>query len=321
MGLAPRYPVRTERLALRPLTGGDLDALVAYRSLPEVCRYVPFEPMDADTVRERLAADWARRRLDGEGQSLVLGAEVVASATLVGDLLLHWTSVTHRSGEVGYVFHPDHAGRGYATEAVHGVLHLAFDDLGLHRVTARVDLRNTPSARLARRLGMREEAHLRENEWFKGEWSGERDYAILEQEWRSLHAEGCPDLRAPVPATVVVVPDLVGQELREGHVEIYDRPIGVRLLYRHPATGADHYLIRYPPGLVAAPHRHRAAHTFVVLEGHLEVNGERLGPGSYCHFPAGALMHHAPAGEEGCVFVAVFDGPQDVEPAGGDGGA
>lgn len=59
------------------------------------------------------------------------------------------------SGENGYVFHPDHGGKGYATEAVHRVLHLAFDDLGLRRVVARIDAENVASARLAARLGMR----------------------------------------------------------------------------------------------------------------------------------------------------------------------
>jgi RimJ/RimL family protein N-acetyltransferase len=66
------------------------------------------------------------------------------------------------------------------------VLALAFDGLGLHRVTARIDARNGPSAALARRLGMRQEAHLVENEWFKGEWTDELDFAILEREWRAL---------------------------------------------------------------------------------------------------------------------------------------
>ncbi len=319
MGLVPRYPIRTERLVLRPLTQADLDGLVTYRSLPEVCRYVPFEPMDADAVREQLATHWARRGLDEDGQSLGLGVELVGEGVLIGDVLLRWTSEEHRSGEVGYVFHPGYARHGYATEAVHGLLHLAFDDLGLHRVTARVDLRNTPSARLARRLGMREEAHLRENECFKGEWSDELDFAILEQEWRAQHVDGCPDPTLPVAATVVRIPDLAGRELRDAALEIYDRPIGVHLLYRHPLTGAEHYLIRYPPGLTAASHRHSAAHTFIVLDGELEVEGERLGPGSYCHFPAGTVMHHAPAGARGCTFVAVFDGPQDVELVDGEG--
>ncbi len=111
----------------------------------------------------------------------------------------------------------------------------------------------------------------------------------------------------------VLLDKLATQELRESRVEIYDRPIGVCLLYRNPNTGAEHYLIRYPAGLQARRHRHTAAHTFIVLEGKLEANGELLGPGSYAHFPAGTVMHHAPSGDEDCLFVAIFDGPQDVE--------
>ncbi|MGH9918642.1 MAG: GNAT family N-acetyltransferase [Nitrososphaerales archaeon] len=240
MGLDPCYPLRAERLALRPVTEADVDALVAYRSLPEVCRYVPFDPMGEDAVREQLGPFWARRSLDAAGQALGLAAELVECGTVVGDVMLHWSSEEHRSGEVGYVFHPGHAGRGYATEAVHRLVHLAFDDLGLHRVTARVDARNTRSLRLAGRLGMREEAHLRENEWFKGGWSDEIGFAILEEEWRAQHATGCRDLGAPVPAAVAALGDLASQELRDSQVEIYDRPGGVRLLYRHPVTGADH---------------------------------------------------------------------------------
>jgi RimJ/RimL family protein N-acetyltransferase len=103
---------------------------------------------------------------------------------LAGDVMLFWSSDEHRSGEIGYVFNPDQAGRGYATEAAEGLLSLAFDGLGLHRVVARVDARNVPSARVAQRLRMRQEAHLVENEWFKGEWSDELQFAILDREWR-----------------------------------------------------------------------------------------------------------------------------------------
>lgn len=33
---------------------------------------------------------------------------------------------------------------------------------------------------------MRSEATLIENEWFKGEWTDEVDYALLEHEWTAL---------------------------------------------------------------------------------------------------------------------------------------
>ena len=183
MELAPGYPVRSRRLSLRPLSTADTTALLTYRSRPDVCRYVPFKPMDTAVIAERLGTVWARTSLNDAGQSLTLGVEVTATGELVGDVVLFWHSREHRGGEVGYVLNPEFSGHGYASEAVHRLLGLAFDDLGLHRVVARIDARNEASARLARRLGMRQEAYLMRNEWFKGEWTDELDFALLEDEW------------------------------------------------------------------------------------------------------------------------------------------
>ncbi|MEV0457291.1 GNAT family N-acetyltransferase [Catellatospora methionotrophica] len=181
--LRPRYPVRTERLTLRPLTAGDTDALLAYRGLPDVCRYVPFEPMTREVVDERMAVQWARTELTAEGQGLTLGVEVADSGALVGDVVLFWHSTEHAGGELGYIFDPAFSGHGYATEAASAMLRLGFDELGLHRIVARVDERNEPSAKLARRLGMRQEARLVHNEYFKGEWTTELNFAMLADEW------------------------------------------------------------------------------------------------------------------------------------------
>ncbi len=191
VALHPSYPLRSARLCLRPVSERDVEALVAYRSIPAVCQYAPFEPMDAAAVRERLYGPWAREVLEAEGEALFLGIELVATRELIGDLMLRWTSAEHRGGEIGYVLHPGYSGHGYATEAAHRLLHMAFDDLGLHRVIARIDAENQSSARLAARLGMRQEAHLVQNEWFKGRWSDEIDFAILEDEWRAMSHGGC----------------------------------------------------------------------------------------------------------------------------------
>ncbi|GIF66833.1 N-acetyltransferase [Asanoa ishikariensis] len=183
--LHPTYPVRTERLLLRPLTADDTDALLAYRSRPDVCRYVPFAPMDREVIADRLASQWALTSLTDEGQVLALGAELAETGQLVGDVVLFFHSRTHRSGEIGYVINPDFEGNGYATEAARALLRLAFEDLGLHRVVGRIDERNEPSAKVLRRLGLRQEARLVHSEWFKGEWSTELDFAMLADEWRA----------------------------------------------------------------------------------------------------------------------------------------
>jgi RimJ/RimL family protein N-acetyltransferase len=184
--LRPGYPVRTERLLLRPLAMSDADALLAYRGRDDVSRYVPFEPMSRDDIVERIAGRWARTELTDEGQSLTLGAQLAETGELAGDVVLFWHSREHAGGELGYVFNPALAGRGYATEAAGAMLRLGFSELGLHRIVARIDERNEPSLRLARRLGMRQEARLVRNERFKGEWSTEVDFAMLAEEWYEL---------------------------------------------------------------------------------------------------------------------------------------
>ncbi|WP_028934889.1 GNAT family N-acetyltransferase [Pseudonocardia spinosispora] len=181
--MASRYPLRSARLQLRPIVEADARAVLAYRSLPEVCRWVPFEPMSLDDVLSRIHGSWATRELVGDDDALVLGAHLAATDELVGDVMLRLVSREHRCGELGYVFSPAHAGHGYASEAAHRMLQLAFDELGLHRVIARVAALNTASSRVALRLGMRQEAHLIRSEWFKGSWADELNYAILDDEW------------------------------------------------------------------------------------------------------------------------------------------
>src|SRR6185312_11899170 len=117
-------------------------ALLAYRGDPEVCRYLPFEPMTPEVLSARHAGDLGRRGISGEGEALTLGAERRSDGRLVGDVVLFLHS------------DPDAAGQGLATEACTAVLDLAFEHLGLHRIVAKMDGRNAASARLAERLGM-----------------------------------------------------------------------------------------------------------------------------------------------------------------------
>lgn len=178
----PGPSVRTERLVLRAFREGDLDALHPLHSDPEAVRYVPFPPRDLATMTAALSRKMRATRLEQDGDVLEF-AVCLHDGTLIGDLMLALQSVEHASLEVGYLFDLALAGRGYATEAVAAVLEMAFAGMGAHRVVARVDARNASSRALCARLGMRQESHLVENEWLKGEWSSETGYALLAREW------------------------------------------------------------------------------------------------------------------------------------------
>lgn len=174
-------PIRTPRLSLRPLTGADVPALLAYRSLPEVCRYLPFEPMDEAEVRRRLAEQWSILELR-PGGAVTLGVE--HEGALVGDVIVFGGDEATQTAEIGWVLSPARRGRGYATEAAASLLPLVFDELRAHRVIARMDPANAGSAAVAERIGMRREALHVEDALVKGEWVDTLYYAMLDREYR-----------------------------------------------------------------------------------------------------------------------------------------
>lgn len=182
--LQPTYPVKTARLILRPFTKDDLSALHSLQSRPDVTRYLHWEPRTRTETAKTLTEKIGNATLTEPGRHLSIAVELAGTAELIGDLTLDWTSAEHRNGEIGFIFHPKHHGKGYAAEAAAELLRMGFEELGLHRICGRCDARNIPSASLMEGLGMRREAHLRENELVKGEWTDELVYAMLTAEWR-----------------------------------------------------------------------------------------------------------------------------------------
>ncbi|MFT4283512.1 MAG: GNAT family protein [Protaetiibacter sp.] len=176
----------SERLELRPLSEAELPAMTAYRGDPEVCRFLPFPPQTVDDIRGRIGHILGATSLEGENAGVAVGVFRRDDGELIGDLVLFHPDLVNGVAEIGWVIRPDVSGRGYATEAVRTLLDAAFGVYGLRRVVARIDAENTASARLAERVGMRLEAHLVENEWYKGRWGDELDYAILAREWAPL---------------------------------------------------------------------------------------------------------------------------------------
>ncbi len=175
--------LETQRLKLRPFQKSDLDSFVAYRSDPEVARY---QSWDAPYPVEKAAAfieDMAQSTPDTHGNWYQFAVELKETGAMIGDCTFHTLLEDNRQAEIGFSFARRYQGVGYATEAVQRLLDYLFADLALHRVQAICDVENTASARLLERVGMRREAHFVDNSWFKGAWSSEYVYALLQYEW------------------------------------------------------------------------------------------------------------------------------------------
>ena len=87
-----------------------------------------------------------------------------------------------------YELDPRFWGRGYATEAARAVLAFGMTRLKPHRVWAHCVADNLGSIRVLAKLGLRQEARLREAEYYKARYWDTLIYAILEDEWRTNQA-------------------------------------------------------------------------------------------------------------------------------------
>ncbi|RYJ07592.1 MAG: N-acetyltransferase [Actinomycetales bacterium] len=177
------WPRRTERLVVRPYREEDLGAVWAYRSDPDVARWVGRAPR----TREDLATGFVAR--PGE-PALVAEHDGVVMADLMVRVGDGWSQADVRDGaarteaELGWVLAPSHHGLGLGSEAVTDLLDLCFGELGLRRVTAGCFVENAPSWRLMERLGMRREAHgVRDSLHRDLGWVDGYTYAILADEW------------------------------------------------------------------------------------------------------------------------------------------
>lgn len=179
-----KLPIETDRLTVRRYLETDYDDLLKLQSSPEVTRFLLYDPKTPEQVRESLATRTTDVPMDGEGQALTLAVILRETGQHLGEVTLFVHNAEQRTGELGFVFHPDSHGKGFAREASVELLRMGFEELGMHRIIGRLDHRNTGSAKLLERLGLRLEAHFVRNEFLKGEWTDELVYAILADEWQ-----------------------------------------------------------------------------------------------------------------------------------------
>jgi RimJ/RimL family protein N-acetyltransferase len=176
-------PIRTERLILRPPVTGDAEAAYERRSLPEVARYQDWE---MPYTRERAEKTMARAAaMDGpvvdEGWTITV-VDAVAPERILGDLSveLRWSG---RTGYFGYTFHPDHWGRGYATEASEALVHYLFTEVGVGRIESSLHPDNPPSARVLEACGLIFEGQTRQSFWVGDECSDDVLYGMTRAGW------------------------------------------------------------------------------------------------------------------------------------------
>lgn len=145
------YPLRTERLLLRPHALDDLDDLVVFHGDPDVTRYIPWPVRSREQTLNVLTVKLGQGSASSAGDWIVLAIEELSSGTVVGEILLKRRS--DAEAELGYVLATHAQGRGLITEAATCLLTEAERLFGVSRVDAFVETANVASTRVLNRLG------------------------------------------------------------------------------------------------------------------------------------------------------------------------
>jgi RimJ/RimL family protein N-acetyltransferase len=142
--------LETERLILRPIALEDFPRWAEMMADPEASRYLGGVQPAAVAWRGfmTMAGSWS---LTGVSMFSVIERETGLWLGRIGP----WRPLGWPGPEVGWGLHPDAQGRGYGVEAATATIDYAFDVLGWTDVIHTIDPDNTPSQRLAERLGSR----------------------------------------------------------------------------------------------------------------------------------------------------------------------
>jgi len=145
--------IETDRLVLRPAVDADREAIAQLNAHPEVGVWL-------GGVRDRAESDAFVDRVQAHEAEHGFGFWVVerqADTRVIGMTgLWHAPENLPEAGkvEIGWRFHPNAWGRGYATEAAAAALAYGFDVLSLTEIPAWTARTNLASKAVMRRIGM-----------------------------------------------------------------------------------------------------------------------------------------------------------------------
>ena len=186
--MLPAFEVRTARLTLRPLVASDRQAFLRYQSVSRD-HLAPWLPLRAPGMDDAALFDDQLRRAS---EGLAAETDVRLSGFLADGRLAAQVALgqifrrAFESAYAGWSVSADCVGAGLATEAVHGLLDIAFAPpprgIGLHRVQANIMPANARSIRVAEKCGFRREGVARAYLRIAGRWEDHVMFAKLSEE-------------------------------------------------------------------------------------------------------------------------------------------
>lgn len=180
--------ISTDRLLIRELQLDDLDDFYIYRSNPQVTKYQGFDVM-TKAQAEKFIQENLEKSFGEAGKWVQYAIEKKETGNVIGDCAIRLDKNDKRIAEIGITLSHNEQRKGYAKEAMLGILTYLFEKKGIFRVVETVDADNIASINLLKGTGFRQEGYFIENVFFKGKWCSEYQFAMLKREWNQIRSK------------------------------------------------------------------------------------------------------------------------------------
>ena len=140
----------TERLSIRLIAISDWKAIQSIwvnQAKSIYASYIKPKVLDDQSVYGEIAK-WAGFTVNDKHHYLA----ICCGSIVIGYVALHQTEDGY---EIGYAFHPDYHGKGYAKESISAILNY-IKRQGVTQITAQTALKNIPSINLLLSLGFKQ---------------------------------------------------------------------------------------------------------------------------------------------------------------------
>ena len=171
--------LETERLYLRRVVVEDVEEILALRSNKELMQYIP-RPLFQTNEEALTHIMMIDEKIDAN-ESINWAITLKDNPKLIGIIGHYRIKPEHFRSEIGYMLLPEYHGKGIITEAIKATLNYGFEIMKLHSVEAIIDPENFASERVLEKTGFVKEAHLKENEFYDGNFLDTVIYSILNQ--------------------------------------------------------------------------------------------------------------------------------------------
>ena len=128
----------------------DKDVFVELLTDPKIIDPAPHQKTNMEEVVRKFEMNLKASNIPLKDQDNIWGVFVKSHSEMIGIGAL----LTNDEGdwELGYRFRVKHWGQGYGSELARGMLKYCFEELGIEKVTADVDVKNLPSVKILQKI-------------------------------------------------------------------------------------------------------------------------------------------------------------------------